>query len=323
MKILSILGLSSATLCLCISVTACDKVNLTEVAKVGNQLAGSQTAYGGTSGGGIAGSPVGQLLSNVPISVPTSVVAKLGNGLYNWEVGRKEKETTPKVINQMTHIFDLLKTVVLSDQTYSAVAKEMDWQLNTLKENIAMAKAFPGGGIAIYTGVIPIAQNEAALAAILGHEMAHVLKQHEVNRLTGDVAVAAATLGPAIASGMGKVDPKVVGPVAGALGVGYLFGVRPHWQQSQELEADCLGLELAVKAGYDPEKIKGFWRRMMDIKDTNPNAMPEFLNDHPIDKDRLKHIEDRCMPAAKSNYNEMVKNGKTQEAILLEEVEIS
>jgi Zn-dependent protease with chaperone function len=319
-----IIGFSSVTLCLCISIAACDKVNLTEVMKVGGQATEGGTPGGGQTG--LANLPIPQqLLSNLPVSVPPSVVAKLGNGFYNWEISRKEneKETTPKVTEQMTRIFDLLKAAALSDQTYGTVAKEMDWQLNTLKENIAMAKAFPGGGIVIYDGVFPIAKNEDALAAILGHEMAHVLKQHEVKRLTGDVAVAAATLGPAIASGMGKVDPKVIGPVAGALGVGYLFGVRPHWQQSQELEADCLGLELAAKAGYDPEKVKGFWRRMMDIKDKNPNAMPEFLNDHPIDKDRLNHIENQCMPTAKKDFAEVVKNGKEQKFALLPGEEIS
>lgn len=320
MNVRSMLGLSTATLCICITVAACDKVNLAEVAKVGNQLAGSQTEEGGTSGGGMAGlSVAGQLLKDVPISVPPSAVAKLGNALYSFEILRKKsiKETEPSVTDQMARIFALLKTAAQTDQTYGKVAQAMDWQLNTLKENIAMAKAFPGGGIVIYDGVFPVAQNEGALAAILGHEMAHVLKQHELKRLTGDVAVAAATLGPAIASGMGEVDPKVVGPVAGALGVGYLFGVRPHWQRSQEDEADCLGLELATKAGYDPEKIKGFWRRMKALNGESPSAMPQFLNDHPIDDDRLAHIENQCMSTAKKDYDEIVKNGKNQEASAL------
>ncbi len=320
MKRQSIVGFSSAALCLFISVAACDKVNLTEVMKVGGQVAAGQTAQSGTPGGGMAGlSVAGQLLKDVPISVPPSAVAKLGNAFYHFEILRKEsqKETEPRVTDQMARIFDLLKAAAQTDQTYGEVAQKMDWQLNTLKENIAMAKAFPGGGIVIYDGVFPVAQNEGALAAILGHEMAHVLKQHELKRLTGDVAVAATTLGPAIASGMGEVDPKVVGPVAGALGVGYLFGVRPHWQRSQEDEADCLGLELATKAGYDPEKIKGFWRRMKALNDESPSAMPQFLNDHPIDDDRLTHIENQCMSTAKKDYAEIVKNGKNQEASAL------
>lgn len=308
------LWLSSAALFLFMSMAACDKVNLTEVAKVGNQLAGSQTAEGGTSGGGMAGSPVGQLISNVPISVPPSTVAKLGNVIYDWEVGRRTKETDTKLTNPVDKIFEQLKAAALTDQTYGNVAKDMDWRLNTLREkSMAQAKAFPGGGIAVYEGVFPIAENEGALAGILGHEIAHVLARHELKRLTGDVAVAASNVGSAIALGTSpdKIDRQAIAAVTGALGIGYVVGGRQHWERSQESEADCLGLQLAAKAGYDPRKIKGFWRTMAETE--KPNGGYQFLNDHPINEDRLAHIENTCLPPAEKVYDQ-VPGEKRQDA---------
>jgi predicted Zn-dependent protease len=158
-------------------------------------------------------------------SVPPVLVASVGNAIYNWEVGRRTKESDKDVSDRMDQIFDRLKAAALTHPTYGAVAKEIEWKLNTLREQKpATAAAFPGGGIAIYDGVFPIAQYEGVLASILGHEMAHLLAKHHLQRMNSDVAAAVMTIGPAIASGTNpdKLDPKIIGPVAGAMGIGYL-----------------------------------------------------------------------------------------------------
>ena len=297
MRYQRLIQLSIASCLLFVSMAACDQLNI--------------------GSGGKAGLP-GAVQPSADLTPPVtpSTLATLGNGIYNWEVGRREKESSPKVVDQMNRIFQRLKEAALSDQTYGAVAKEMDWRLNTIREDtIAMADAYPGGGVAIYRGVFKVAENEGALAAILGHEMAHVVARHELKRMTGDVAVAAVTVGSAIASGTkpDKMDPKVIMPVAGALGVGYVFGVRQLWKHEHELEADCLGLFLAAKAGYDPTKIEGFWRRMMETEGANDKY--QFLNDHPIGEKRFKHIEKgtTCMSAAQGAYDK-VESGKRQDA---------
>jgi predicted Zn-dependent protease len=296
MKIQSILGFTGATLVtifLFVSLTAFGLSDIPGVGKVAAPIAG-------------------KLLEQ---AVTPSTAATLANTFYNLEVRQKEKEDKPQITEQMTKIFDLLKKAALDHPTYGRVANEMEWKLNTLREkNTAMAKAFPGGGIAIYDGVFPIARNEGALAAILGHEMAHVLYRHELNRLKGDAAVAAANIGSAIALGTSpdKIDRQAMAAVTGALGIGYIFGVRQPWQRANELEADCLGLELAANAGYDPSKIKGFWRKMMNEEGANDSY--KFLNDHPINQDRFDHIETQCMTTAKKDYAEVVKSGKTQDS---------
>lgn len=259
-----------------------------------------------------------------PPAVSPSTLASWGNKLYNEEVEqRKEKneiETNTSVTDQMNRIFDQLKSAALVDQEYGAVAKEMDWRLNTIRDTkVVMAKAYPGGGIAIYAGVFNVAKNEGALAAILGHEMAHVLARHGLKRMAGHAAVAGATLGSAIALAMKpeKRDRQVIAGVTGALAIGYLVGGRQAWERAQEHDADCLGLRLAAKAGYDPTKIEGFWRTMEKNKEANDKY--QFLNDHPIDNDRIEHINKlddnntSCMSRSQEVYDQ-VEKGKLQDA---------
>jgi predicted Zn-dependent protease len=233
-----IIGLSSMTLCLCLSVAACDKANLAEVKKVANQAAGGQAAEDGTPRGGVTG-----LLKDAPATddkppdVTPSTLANWGNTEYNKEIEQrtknKEIETNTSVTDQMNRIFDQLQAAALADQEYGAVAKEMDWRLNTIRDQkVVMAKAYPGGGVAIYDGVFDVAKNEGALAAILGHEMAHVLARHGLKRMAGHVAVAGATAGAATALAMDpkKRERQVIAGITGALALGYLIGGRQAWE---------------------------------------------------------------------------------------------
>jgi predicted Zn-dependent protease len=305
MKRQHVLGLSSATIFLFLSVAACDTINI--------------------PGGGAAGlRKDAPAPDDKPPAVSPSALASLGNELYNKEVeqrkGKNEIETNTTVTVQMDHIFNQLKSAALTDEEYGAVAKEMDWRLNTIRDkNVVMAKAYPGGGIAIYDGVFDVAKNEGALAAILGHEMAHVLARHELKRMAGHAAVAGATLGSAIALALkpDKRDRQVIAGVTGAAALGYLVGGRQAWERAQEHDADCLGLRLAAKAGYDPKKIEGFWQDMM--KNTEANDKYQFLNGHPVNDDRLKHINEldnnnkSCMSRSQEVYDQ-VENGKRQDA---------
>lgn len=297
------IGLASVTIFLFLSMAACDTIN--------------------------------NLLKTVPVSdstppdVSPSTLASLGNKLYNQEVDqRKDKneiEIDTTVTSQMNRIFQQLKDAALTDQEYGEVAKKMDWRLNTIRDKKAvMARAYPGGGVAIYDGVFDVAENEGALASILGHEMAHVLALHELKRMAGHTAVAGATLGSAIALAMkpDKQERQVAAGVTGALALGYLAGGRQLWERSQEHDADCLGLKLAAKAGYDPKKIEGFWRKMEENKEAN-NSKYQFLNDHPIDKERLDHIQGQCMSKAQEVYDQVEQMKRQDASVLLPGVGIS
>ncbi|WP_176698151.1 M48 family metallopeptidase [Candidatus Nitrospira nitrosa] len=278
-----------------LSLAACDTMNI---------------PAGGTAGS-LKDTSASPTSDDKPSDVSPSKLASLGNQQYNKEIEERQKnneiETSTKVTGQMDGIFEQLKAAALIDEEYGSVAKEMDWRLNTIRDKtIVMAKAYPGGGVAIYDGVFDVAETEGALASILGHEMAHVLAQHELKRLAGHTAVAGATLGSAIALAMKpkKREQQVAAGVTGALALGYLLGGRQAWERSQEHDADCLGLRLAAKAGYDPKKIEGFWRRMAENKE-EANTKYQFLNDHPIDDERLGHIQNTCMSKAQEVYSQV------------------
>ena len=298
MRYRSILGLSSAAIVMFMPMAACDKVNIPGVGNAGISTVGQSLA--------------GQSTLNSPV-----LLDKLGKFFYADATNGRAKYTAEdskedkKVTDQMTGIFNLLIDAAKHNQKYSSVANEMAWQLTTIKDKaIINAKAVPGGGVIIYDGVFEVAQNEAALAALLGHEIVHVLARHGLKRLSGSAATAAATIGPMIASGvtLGNMDPEVIGPVAGALGVGAAYGVHQQWEQSQEHDADCDGLLLAAEAGYNPEEINTFWGNMAKLTEEQKKKI-QFLADHPINKDRLDRVtkEGGCLSEATNAFRNRVQ----------------
>ncbi len=260
---------------------------------------------GGTSSSSELGS---ELLGKAGSQMPPSLLYKLGNAFYDMEISDRKKakqiEEDKKIVEQIKNIFDQLKKVAKRNSKYAKVAKDFDWRLNIIKDdNKKLAKAFSGGGIAVYEGVFRTAENEGALAAILGHEIAHTLERHELKRISKDTVAALGAGGIMAGSALNpkKMDPKIMLPLAGSLGVGYVVGSRMVWDKQDELDADCIGLELAAEAGYDPEKALGIWRRMQKDPDKN-NKEIDFLDEHPINEDRLKNLNDVCLSNAKDIY---------------------
>jgi predicted Zn-dependent protease len=255
--------------------------------------------------------------------IPPAAVYEFGNYFYRREIQtQKEKgniEERPEFVKPIERIFDRLKRTALEDPDYAEVAKELDWQLNTIKDkSITMPKAFPGGGIAIYEGLFPHAKTEGAFAGILGHEMAHVLLRHEIKRLSALVAAEGAAGGAIVASlaNPKTMDPKVVGPVAGSLGLGYYFGQKTVWAQEQEKDADCTGLLLAAKAGYEPAKIVSFWEGVNKDRETLNKSL-DFLKEHPMNDARYKYIKDTCQQKAEDVYKTVGKEKQQDAAALL------
>lgn len=146
----------------------------------------------------------------------------------------------------------------------------------------ANAFCLPGGKMAVYSGLIPIAQNEAALAAVMGHEMGHALARHGTERLTQSQA-------------LGVVTEVVNTTVTGAsdytaLGGALIeYGLFLPWGRRQELEADRLGLVLMARAGYDPREAVGLWERMSAL--SGGSSMPSWLSTHPSGDHRIAQIQ--------------------------------
>jgi metalloendopeptidase OMA1, mitochondrial len=169
---------------------------------------------------------------------------------------------------------------------------EYKWEFRVINdpENVN-AFCVPGGKVAVYTGIFPIAQDEAGLAVILGHEVAHALLRHAGERMSQAEILGA---GFAIVGASG-VNPQILQ----ALGLGASVGVILPFSRSQESEADHVGLILMAKAGYDPKAALGVWERMERKEKGGP---PDFLSTHPGSETRIQQLR-AWMPEALQYYH--------------------
>jgi predicted Zn-dependent protease len=182
----------------------------------------------------------------------------------------------------------LLEPVRRVGQRIAAVAERPDYEWEfTVIDNPKMVNAFalPGGKVAVYTGLFPVAQDEAGLAAVMGHEVAHALARHSGERLSQGVLLQVGLAGASIALGGG--DPTTRSLVMQALGLGTQVGVILPFNRSQESEADHIGMILMAKAGYEPEAALHLWERMEQAGGGGP---PEFLSTHPSYGTRQEQI---------------------------------
>jgi predicted Zn-dependent protease len=162
---------------------------------------------------------------------------------------------------------------------------EYKWEFRVVNDpEMANAFAVPGGKVAVYTGIFPVARDEAGLAVVLGHEIAHALLRHPGERMSQEMLVQLGGLG--LAGALGG-NPQLAGQVLQAYGLGASVGVILPFGRSQESEADHVGLILMAKAGYDPRVALELWERMERKERGSP---PEFLSTHPSYETRTQQL---------------------------------
>lgn len=176
---------------------------------------------------------------------------------------------------------------------------DYQWEFRVV-DNDKMVNAFclPGGKVAVYTGILPVTRDDAGLAAVIGHEVAHAIARHGGERMSQQLAVEGVVAATAVA--VAERDPNKANLYAGLLGAGATVGVLLPYSRLQESEADRLGLIFMAKAGYDPRTAIEFWRRMAQSA-KGKSKPPEFLSTHPADETRIRGIE-KWMPEALSYY---------------------
>ncbi len=176
---------------------------------------------------------------------------------------------------------------------------DYQWEFKVIDDEAVNAFCLPGGKVAVYTGVLPIAQDDAGLAAVIGHEVAHAIARHGGERLSQEILVAGLTVATVVATS----DSNNRNLYAGLLGAGAAVGFLLPYSRLHESEADRMGLIYMAKAGYDPRAAVGLWQRMAKVG-KDKAKMPEFLSTHPADETRIKEIE-RWLPEALSHYQPM------------------
>jgi predicted Zn-dependent protease len=174
---------------------------------------------------------------------------------------------------------------------------DYQWEFKLIDDDDALnAFCLPGGKVAVYTGLLPVAQDDAGLAAVIGHEVAHAIARHGGERLSQEILVAGVTAATVVATR----DAKKRDLYAGLLGAGAAVGFLLPYSRLHESEADRMGLIYMAKAGYDPRAAVGLWQRMA-AAGKGKSKPPEFLSTHPADETRVKGIE-RWLPEALSHY---------------------
>lgn len=196
--------------------------------------------------------------------------------------------------------FETVKGVAsrLASATGKAGA-DFDWQVSLIHSPEVNAFCLPGGKIVVYTGILPVTQNEAALATVLGHEMAHATSRHGSQRVLEQNLTQTALTGVAIS--LSDMDYDKQRAVMGALGAGAQFGVLMPFSRKHESEADMIGLHYMARAGYDPHESIHFWQRMENAGRAQP---PEFLSSHPSHGTRIQQLQAE-MPKALEEYNKL------------------
>ena len=197
------------------------------------------------------------------------------------ETGNKDAEMVKRVGKRISK-------AITDYYTKKGLGKELDgykWDFNLVENKEVNAWCMPGGKVVVYTGLLPITQNEAALAIVLGHEITHAVAHHGNERMSQlAIAQGLEVAGDLVTSGNSKANAIFQNVFAPGAQIAVLL---PN-SRNQEYEADHLGLIFAAIAGYNPREAIPFWQRMSNSGGQKP---PEFLATHPTDENRIARLQ--------------------------------
>jgi predicted Zn-dependent protease len=172
------------------------------------------------------------------------------------------------------------------------------WEFNLVEDPAVNAWAMPGGKVVVYTGLLPVARDDAGLAVVMGHEIAHAIARHGAERMTQGLIVEMG--GVALSQAMADSPAATKDLFMRSYGIGTQVGVLLPYSRVQETEADRMGLIFMAMAGYNPNEAIGFWQRMSASKKGQAGP-PEFLSTHPADATRINNIKN-LLPEAMQYY---------------------
>lgn len=213
------------------------------------------------------------------------------------------KNAAPKTDPEYVRVKGIADRIIAAVASYETEVSEQDrefsfqsardfpWEVNLLQDDQKNAFAMPGGKIAVFTGILPVAQDDDGLAAIMGHEVAHALLRHGRQRVLQNVSTSG---GVTVAGALFGLSPEVIKYA----GMGANVGLLLPWSRGHESEADRLGLALATIAGYEPGASVGVWERMQAGSEGAP---PEFLSTHPSHATRIANLT-RLAPEYRERY---------------------
>jgi len=177
------------------------------------------------------------------------------------------------------------------------------WEVQVFDDDQANAFALPGYKIGVYTGLLKYAENQDQLAAVMGHEVAHVIAKHGNERVSSQLATQAGLSVAAIV--LGDTQDSNSAMILAALGLGVQYGIVLPFSRSHESEADLIGLDLMAQSGFDPKESVTLWQNMSQAG----SSPPEFTSTHPSNETRIKQLQQR-IPNANIAFQDAVAKGQ-------------
>jgi predicted Zn-dependent protease len=231
--------------------------------------------------------------------LPDSMIAELGQSNYATFLKENPAVSPPTMQSaEVTSVGIRISQAVEKYMKDNGLSKKIEgykWEFNVVDSKEVNAWCMPGGKVVVYTGILPLTKDDAGLAVVMGHEIAHAIADHGNERMSQELAVQAAGIGLQVF--MQQKPQQTQQIFMSAFGVGSQLGILGYSRQ-HELEADKLGLVFMAMAGYDPERAISFWQEMAKQGGTKP---PEFMSTHPSDEHRIAQIQS-FMPEAKKYH---------------------
>ena len=211
------------------------------------------------------------------------------------EVSRQVTAIAGRLIERIPPVSDALAAE--HGLQASHVEKTFDWKVTVLQSDQVNAFCLPGGKMAVYTGLLPVARNADAVAVVMGHEIAHALLRHGSQRMAQQKLVQMGQMAAGMA--MGGMDPQQQQAIMAALGAGAQYGFVLPYGRNHETQADKVGLMLAAAACYNPHEAIPLWQRMSELG--GGERPPEFASTHPDPANRIQVLQS-LMPQAEQVY---------------------
>jgi len=230
--------------------------------------------------------------------VPNSQIFPAAFAQYNQVIQESQIEKGTADAQMITRVGQKIAKAAerwLNANGQSGYLKDYKWEYSLIKSDQVNAWAMPGGKIAFYTGILPIAKTETGVAAIMGHEVVHAIANHGQQRMSaGQIQQVAGVAGAIAVSGKSQATQQIF---AQAFGLGSQLGVMLPFGRSHETEADKIGINLMAIAGYNPDEAANLWRRMK--ANSGGKAPPEFMSTHPSNDTRIANLT-KWAPQAKA-----------------------
>jgi len=249
-------------------------------------------------------------VSRVPItgrkqrlSVTDEQMLSLSATQYKEYLGSAKKSTNATNTALVQRVGQKLANAVVSylnNNGYAHEVKNYAWEFNLVQSNSVNAFCMPGGKIVVYEGMLAVTQDEASLAIVLGHEIAHAVAKHSAEQLSKQKNQGIlASLGVSILQSQAGKDAADLASSLASTGLTFL---NAHYSRDNESEADHMGLIFAAMAGYDPNTAISFWQRMSKASSSNSSSiLDSYLSSHPSDAKRVSDIQ-RWLPEAMKYY---------------------